>query len=80
MANEDLKFCDIPEGYYPLLDKMWKSLNEEDLKLLQWLMNWEKIDKKVAKKLMDKMFWGLNMWEKMKVWKMFIQLWLKKHG
>lgn len=65
----------IPEWYLPLLEKIQKNLNEQDLQVLQDLVNWKSVvDKVVAKKLIMKMVSWLNTWEKMKLWKMFLHL------
>ena len=69
----------IPEWYLPLLEKIQKNLNEQDLQVLQDLVNWKSvIDKVVAKKLIIKMVSWLNTWEKMKFWKMLLHLSIKK--
>lgn len=51
----------IPEGYLPLLEKMQKNLNEEDLKLLQGIIDWSvSCDKKTLKNLSAKMTANLS--------------------
>ena len=61
----------IPEWYLPLLEKIQKNLNEQDLQVLQDIINWKSIvDKVIAKKLIIKMVSWLNTWEKMKFVKM----------
>lgn len=69
----------IPEWYLPLLEKIQKNLNEQDLQVLQDLVNWKSIvDKVIAKKLIIKMVSWLNTWEKMKFAKMLYSLNFKK--
>ena len=68
----------IPEWYLPLLEKVQKNLNQQDLQVLQDIVNWKSIvDKVVAKKLIIKMVSWLNTWEKMKFWKMLLQMKIK---
>lgn len=69
----------IPEWYLPLLEKIQKNLNEQDLQLLNDIVN-KKITptKDQVKYLWKKMCSWLNTWEKMKFWKMLLQLSINK--
>lgn len=68
---------DIPAWYKPLLDKMWKNLNEEELNILQWMVNWTVTDPKIMRKILIKMTWNLTKWEKMKLVWLFSYLSIK---
>lgn len=61
----------IPEGYLPLLEKMSKNLNEEDLKLLNGIIDWSvNCDKKTLKNLSVKMtswLWPREIYKFMKL-------------
>ena len=65
----------IPEWYLPLLEKIQKNLNEQDLALLQSIINREIVpNKDQLKYLWKKMTSWLNTWEIMKFWKMLLHL------
>lgn len=69
----------IPEGYLPLLEKMQKNLNEEDLKLLQGVIDGSvSCDKKTLKNLSVKMTANLSPREVYKFMKMCYFLSLNK--
>lgn len=57
----------IPDWYLPLMEKMSKNLNEEELQILQDMVNWKSVDPSIMKKLLIKMTWNLTKWEKMKL-------------
>lgn len=61
----------IPEWYLPLLEKIQKNLNEDDLKLLKDIVDHKfNVDMVTFKRLSRKMVSWLNTWEKMKFAKM----------
>lgn len=61
----------IPEWYLPLLEKIQKNLNEDDLKLLKDIVDHKvNIDMVTFKRLSRKMVSWLNTWEKIKFAKM----------
>ena len=69
------------EWYLPLLQKVQKNLNEQDLQLLNDIVNKKVIPtKKDLKYLVEKMTSWLNTWEKMKFWKMVLHMSIYKNG
>ena len=69
----------IPEWYLPLLEKIQKNLNDQDLQLLNDIVN-KKVTptKDQIKYLWQKMTSWMNTWEKMKFWKMLLYLSINK--
>lgn len=72
----------IPAWYLPLLEKIQKNLNEDDLQLLRDIVSKTITpDVKTLKYLAQKMTSWLNTWEKMKFTKMLLHLnMINKHG
>lgn len=71
----------IPEWYLPLLEKIQKNLNDQDLQLLDDIVN-KKVTptKDQIKYLLQKMTSWMNIWEKMKFWKMLLHLSINNNG
>lgn len=71
----------IPDWYKPLLEKIQKNLNEDDLKLLLEIMDWKQVDKKIIKKIWLKMTSWLWFSDILKFNKMLLSLrFFKKNG
>ena len=69
----------IPEWYLPLLERISKNLNEEDLQLLNDIKDKKIIlTKDQVKYLLKKMLAWLNTLERLRFWKMLLQLSIKK--